>query len=110
MFRKSKAIMFAVLVLGMCCITSFESAAAEYTVNSSHSEPTADEQSGYMNILVDNPTKGQMLYTIVWNIVPIKQNASFDRLGKTQMDIYVNQSSVDFRAINTGETAKIGPL
>lgn len=104
MFTKSKTL---ILCLFLCIglLVPFESNAQGYTVSSPHNEPTANEQAGYLNILVDHPTAGRILYTIQWNFNPVKQESSFDRIANCQMNIVINQKSVVLRGINTASDA-----
>lgn len=91
------------LVVMSSFLISFDSKAAGYVVNSVHSQPIADDNSGYINVLVDTPDLGNRLYTIVWNIVPTKVDSSSDRDGQTQMNIVVNSSSIELTAIVHGQ-------
>lgn len=91
------------LVVMFSFLIDFQSNAAEYVANSAHSQPIADDNSGYINILVDNPNLGNVLYTVVWNIIPVKGDADSDRVGQTQMNIVVNSSSIEFTALVHGQ-------
>lgn len=104
MFSKSKALILCfMLCIGL--LVPLESNAQGYTASSPHNEPTVNEQAGYLNILVEHPTAGRILYTIQWNFNPVKQDSEFDRIANCQMDIVVNQKSVVLRGINTASDA-----
>lgn len=92
--------MCALTVLASSLVFDFESNAAD-VYYSNHQEPTVDEHSGYINLLVSGfyGDGSKTLVTIFWRIIPWKStdNGLGPNAGTSSMHITVNKSSIEFK-------------
>lgn len=96
---KCKKVVSVFLVSVLVCaaaffVLDFESNAAGVTVRSVHNEPTVSEYSGYINLYVNHPTAGYILYTVVWEIIPEEKVESAGTAETSMMNITVNSKNI----------------